>query len=87
MPDSRFNVQKINLEPGDVLVGYTDGVTEARSPKDEIFSRKRLQSLLEQPFNTASDVLERVRSDLFSFVDIAPRHDDVTMIAVQHATV
>lgn len=87
MPDSRYNVQQINLEPGDVLVGYTDGVTEARSPGDEAFSRKRLQTLLEQPFSTASDVLERVKSDLFSFIDIAPRHDDVTMLAVQHATV
>ena len=87
MPDSRFNVQQINLEPGDVLVGYTDGVTEARSPGDEAFSRKRLQTLLEQPFTTASDVLEHVKSDLFSFIDIAPRHDDVTMLAVQHATV
>jgi serine phosphatase RsbU (regulator of sigma subunit) len=87
MPDSRFKVQQINLEPGDVLVGYTDGVTEARSPQDETFSRKRLQSLLEQPFNTASDVLECVKSDLFAFIDIAPRHDDVTMLAVQHATI
>ncbi len=87
MPDSRFNIQQINLEPGDVLVGYTDGVTEARSPGDEAFSRRRLQTLLEQPFNTANDVLDRVKSDLFSFIDIAPRHDDVTMLAVQHATV
>ncbi len=87
MPDSRFNVQQINLEPGDVLVGYTDGVTEARSPGDEAFSRRRLQTLLEQPFKSANDVLECVKSDLFSFIDIAPRHDDVTMLAVQHATV
>ena len=87
MPDSRFSIQQINLEPGDVLVGYTDGVTEARSPENESFSRGRLQLLLEQPFNTASDVLERVKSDLFSFIDIAPRHDDVTMLAVQHARV
>ena len=86
MPDSQFNVQQINLEPGDVLVGYTDGVTEARSPGDEAFSRQRLQTLLEQPFNTANDVLEHVKSDLFSFIDIAPRQDDVTMLAVQHAT-
>ena len=87
MPDSTFNIQQINLEPGDVLVGYTDGVTDARSPTDETFTRKRLQTLLEQPFQTAADVLERVRSDLFAFIDIAPRHDDVTMLAVQHATV
>lgn len=86
MPDTRFNIQQIDLAPGDMLVGYTDGVTEARSPEDELFSKKRLQSLLEQPFISASDLLERVKTNLFAFIDIAPRNDDVTMLAIQHAT-
>ncbi|UCF91336.1 MAG: SpoIIE family protein phosphatase [Desulfobacterales bacterium] len=85
MPDSRCNVQQINLEPGDVLVGYTDGVTEARSPEDQPFSRARLLSLFEQPFISASDLLERVKNNLFAFIDMAPRNDDVTMVAVQRA--
>jgi serine phosphatase RsbU (regulator of sigma subunit) len=83
MPDTSFRIRRIDLEPGDTLLGYTDGVTEARSPEDEQFSRSRLRSLLEQPFMSASDLLERVKSTLFSFIDIAPRHDDVTMLGVQ----
>ena len=86
MPDTRFRIQQIDLEPGDMLVGYTDGVTEARSPEDELFSKKRLQSLLEQPFISPSELLERVKTNLFAFIDIAPRNDDVTMLAIQHAT-
>ncbi len=85
MPDMQFNTQEINLEPGDMLVGYTDGVTEARSPADELFTRSRLRSLLEQQVVSASDVLERVKTSLFSFIDVAPRSDDVTMLAVQRA--
>ena len=85
MPDTRFNIQQIDLEPGDMLIGYTDGVTEARSPEDELFSKRRLQSLLEQPFLSASELLERVKTNLFAFIDIAPRNDDVTMLAIQHA--
>lgn len=85
MPDTPFRIQKINLEPGDILMGYTDGVTEARSPKDESFTRNRLQVLIEQPFASASDLLERVKTSLFSFIDMAPRGDDVTMLAVQRA--
>ncbi len=85
MPDITYNIQEIQLEPGDLLVGYTDGVTEARSPEDEIYTRDRLQSLLTQPFNSAAETLERIKTNLFAFIDIAPRGDDVTMLAVQRA--
>jgi serine phosphatase RsbU (regulator of sigma subunit) len=86
IPDTAFDIQRIQLEPGDMLIGYTDGVTEARSPGDELFSRNRLRSLIEQPFNSATELLERIKNNLFSFIDIAPRADDVTMLAVQRIT-
>ncbi|MBT8371959.1 MAG: serine/threonine-protein phosphatase, partial [Deltaproteobacteria bacterium] len=82
-PDTTYDIGQIKMEPGDMLIGYTDGVTEARSPADEIFTRSRLRSLIEQPFTTASEMLERVRANLFTFIDIAPRSDDVTMLAVE----
>jgi serine phosphatase RsbU (regulator of sigma subunit) len=82
-PDTTYDIGQIKMEPGDMLIGYTDGVTEARSPADEVFTRSRLRSLIEQPFTTASEMLERVRSNLFTFIDIAPRNDDVTMLAVE----
>ena len=85
-PDTNFDIGQIKMEPGDMLIGYTDGVTEARSPADEIFTRSRLRSLIEQPFTTASEMLDRVRANLFSFIDIAPRSDDVTMLAVERVT-
>ena len=87
MPDITFKAEEIQLEPGDLLVGYTDGVTEARSPEGEVYTRDRLQSLLSQPFNSASETIERVKTNLFSFIDIAARGDDVTMLAVQRASV
>jgi sigma-B regulation protein RsbU (phosphoserine phosphatase) len=87
MPDTKYHVRHIQLDPGDLLIGYTDGVTEARSPEDEIYTRNRLQSLLAQPFKSASDTLERIKTNLFAFIDIAPRGDDVTMLAVQRAAV
>lgn len=82
-PDTTYDIGQIKMEPGEMLIGYTDGVTEARSPADEIFTRNRLRSLIEQPFTTASEMLERVRANLFTFIDIAPRSDDVTMLAVE----
>jgi serine phosphatase RsbU (regulator of sigma subunit) len=86
-PNSAYDAGQIKFEQGDVLIGYTDGVTEARSPEDEIFTRNRLKSLIEQPFNSATDLLDKVKTSLFAFIDIAPRGDDVTMLAVQRARI
>ena len=87
MPDIIYKVEEVQLEPGDLLVGYTDGVTEARSPEDEFYTRDRLQSMLTQPLKSATETLERIKTNLFAFIDIAPRSDDVTMLAVQRAAV
>ena len=84
---SEFEIQQVQLEPGDILIGYTDGVTEARSPSDELFTRKRLQSLLEQPVSSASDLLEHIKINLFTYTDKAPPSDDITMLAVQRAPI
>jgi len=83
--NSAYETGRIQFEPGDTLIGYTDGVTEARSPADEIFTRNRLKSLVEQPFASATELLDGIKTSLFSFIDIAPRGDDVTMLAVQRA--
>ncbi len=83
--NSAYNTGQIQFEQGDMLIGYTDGVTEARSPEDEIFTRNRLKSLVEQPFSSATDLLDRVKTSLFAFIDIAPMGDDVTMLAIQRA--
>ncbi len=84
-PNSAYDTGQIKFEQGDVLIGYTDGVTEARSPEDEIFTRSRLKALVEQPFGSATDLLDRVKASLFAFIDIAPMGDDVTMLAIQRA--
>jgi len=85
LPHMTFKVQQVRLEPGDTLLGYTDGVPEARSPVDELFTRKRLESLLEQPPCSAADLLERIKTNLFVHVDNAQQFDDITMIAVHRA--
>ena len=84
-PNAAYDTGQIHFEQGDMLIGYTDGVTEARSPQDELFTRRRLQSLIEQPYNSATELLDRIKTSLFAFIDIAPRGDDVTMLAIQRA--
>jgi serine phosphatase RsbU (regulator of sigma subunit) len=83
LPDSDYRVGRVQLAQGDILVGYTDGVTDARSPLDELFTRSRLRTILAQPFASAGELIEGVKSSVFSFIDVAPRDDDVTMLAVR----
>ena len=83
MPDMHFDIQQVCLDPGDILVGYTDGLTEARSQKDELFTRGRLDTLFESPSSTASHMLKQIQSKLLAFIGEAPQNDDVTMLVVQ----
>ena len=83
MENLQFDVQQLQLGPGDLLLGITDGVTEARNPEDELFTRKRIKDLLAQPVVSSRELLERIRQQVFDFVDTAPRSDDLTMLAVQ----
>jgi sigma-B regulation protein RsbU (phosphoserine phosphatase) len=83
MPCIEFKAQEVQLELGDILVGYTDGVTEAHAPSGELFTRKRLLSLLQEPAPSASAILERVKADLFAHIGDTKPSDDITMIALR----
>ena len=79
---SKFNVKQVQMESGDTLIGYTDGVTEALSPENEFFTNERFFTILENPAPTASELIEQITIDLFNHIDDAPQFDDITMIAV-----
>ena len=85
LPKMAFGVQEAVLGPGDILLGFTDGLTEARSPADELYTRARLDPLFDPPADTAGALLTRIETNLFAFIDIAPRNDDITMLAVQRS--
>jgi sigma-B regulation protein RsbU (phosphoserine phosphatase) len=82
MSGSKFKVQLTRLEPGDTLIGYTDGVTEALSPDKALYTKDRFLSILESPASSASELIEQIKADLFSHVKDAPQFDDITMLAV-----
>jgi len=82
MSGSKYKVQFAQLEPGDTLIGYTDGVTEALSPEKKLFTKKRFLATLENPASSASELIEQIKTDLFKHVNDAPQFDDITMLAV-----
>jgi sigma-B regulation protein RsbU (phosphoserine phosphatase) len=85
MSGTAYDHQTVNLAPGEVLMGYTDGLTEARSPEGEFYSRHRLRSMLTKPPYSAGEPIEKIKISLFNLIGSAPRDDDVTLIAVQRA--
>jgi phosphoserine phosphatase RsbU/P len=83
MPNMKFKVQQTNLKPGDILIGYTDGVPEAHSMDGKLFGNKQLLSLLEKSAPSATALIERLKADLFTHINTAPQFDDITMLALQ----
>ena len=78
-----YKAQRLQLNPGDLLLGLTDGVTEACNSEEKLFTRARVKAILGQPMASARELLEQIRQQVFDFVDTAPRSDDITMLAVQ----
>jgi sigma-B regulation protein RsbU (phosphoserine phosphatase) len=82
MTDMEYNVKQVQMDPDDFLIGYTDGVTEALSPENQLYSKERFLSLLEKPAASASRQIEQIKSDIFNHIGDAAQFDDITMIAV-----
>jgi sigma-B regulation protein RsbU (phosphoserine phosphatase) len=83
MVDMKFEIQQVQIDPGDILIGYTDGVIEALAPNGDFFTRKRLRSIFEQAPTSASDLVDRIKTNVSAHVKNAPPSDDITLLAVQ----
>ena len=84
MPGVAFETRQSKIEPGDILIGYTDGVTEALSPGQGMYSKERFLAMLEPCPSSAVELIDRIKTDLFDHIDYAPQFDDITMIVVYH---
>ena len=79
---AEFEIYQSYIEPGEILIGYTDGVTEALSPQETFFSKERFLALLQRPASSANELIQRIQNNLFQHINNAPQFDDITMIAV-----
>lgn len=75
---------EFRLEPGDCLLLYTDGSTEALNAKSEEFGAERLvRSLQESATGSTANVIRRITEDIRSFVGNFAQYDDITLIAIR----
>jgi sigma-B regulation protein RsbU (phosphoserine phosphatase) len=82
LASASFEVRQTILEPGDVLLAYTDGVTEARDAERDFFGDDRLDALL-APADTAACLLDRIERSVHEFTGDLPPSDDLTLLAVR----
>jgi len=76
--------QKIQLHSGDLLIFYTDGVTEAMNSKRIEFGEDRLRDLLANNFElSATDMKKLLVNELTKFVGQPNRHDDLTLVVLK----
>ena len=86
LPVSRYKNYTINLQPGDALFVYTDGVPEASRARNDFFGLERTaQSLNARPDADAKALLEGVKADIDAFVGDARQFDDLTMLSLIYA--
>jgi sigma-B regulation protein RsbU (phosphoserine phosphatase) len=79
-----YSEATIVLEPGDLMVVYSDGVTEAMSRKRELFGEDRLERLLALNSMTTAEVVGRTIADaVAAFEEDSQQSDDVTVVAVK----
>lgn len=85
IPGARFGVQQVKLKKGDMLVAFTDGITDATNASDEIFGRERLSSVIGEGAASPDATLATLERRLAAFVGGAPQFDDITLLAVKRS--
>lgn len=86
--DAKYEIKSINLKKGQLIFGYTDGVSEARAENRDFYTRDRLFNAIDktQSVHTRSSAqifIRAIHKDLFQFIGDAPQSDDITMLAVR----
>jgi len=84
MADASFDVASERLAPGEGLLAFTDGVTDARGPSGR-YGEQRLLGLLARPAASSAAVLDSIETSVREHVSGAEPADDITMLAVLHA--
>lgn len=76
-----FDVVKRILQPGEIVVIYTDGVSEAMNSKQELYGVERLRSLITKTTTGVTELGKTILADVKKHADGWPQNDDITLMA------
>ena len=90
LPDQKYAQQTTTLLPGDILVLYTDGITEAREPEEEkavgdkLFGEDRLVHVVkESAALSAREIQSAILQAVSSHTKNTPQEDDITLVVIK----
>ncbi len=85
MEGSRYPQVNLLMLPGESVLLYTDGVTEALNPREDLYTEERLvENAGKCRIDSPRELVESIRASIADFVKTAPQADDITMFALAY---
>ncbi len=82
--DVKYQTQQTKLGPGDVVLTFSDGVTEAVNAANQMFGDMRLEQLVKDSIGlSAKEIKDRIEQEVLTFTRGLPQGDDITLIALK----
>jgi PAS domain S-box-containing protein len=84
MEDAEYTAGTAVLEPGDVMVLYTDGITEAENAAQELYGEDRLrETIAAMRSRSAEEIMSAILESVLAFSGSTPQSDDITLLVVR----
>jgi sigma-B regulation protein RsbU (phosphoserine phosphatase) len=84
LPSTAYEAQSVTLAPGDVLIAYTDGISEAMTAEDEEWGEDRMLAAVPRAASaSAAEILHRIFLAADAFTAGAEQHDDMTLLVMK----
>jgi len=84
LPDAAYSQESVEMLPGDILVLYTDGITEAENKDLEMFGLERLERLILASSQVpANELIQEILAAVRSFTGDHPQSDDITLMVIR----
>ena len=85
MPDVTYSDHELELQPGNTVIFYTDGIIEAQNEAEEMYGTERLEQVVMNMSSTvnAEEIIETVLQDVAGFVGDTEQYDDMTIVVVK----
>ena len=84
--DFDYEVNEIQLQPGDIIFTYTDGITEAMDNNQQMYGEQRLKDALNKinDKNDIKEIISEIKQNVKTYTGDAPQSDDITMLCFKY---
>jgi PAS domain S-box-containing protein len=80
-PDMEFNVKDLQMDEGDILIGFTDGATDAKDSQGALFTEEHLLKSIQAPWTSIFSMVFELYTELRNHISGQDQYDDVTLIS------